>query len=102
MIQESITLEGIDPEELISEFKAKFFPDFSFTNSNGSTRVFIIEEYYLRAGNFLSANIIIDFLNEKKFIITIIASGGGAGLLELIWNSEKSMLKKLRKFFLNK
>ena len=99
MIQESLTLEGIDPEELISGFKAKFSPDFSYTNFNGSTIVFIIEEYSFRISSNLSAIIIFDFMNEKNCLINMIASGGGTGLLELSWGSEKSMLKKLRRFF---
>ncbi len=99
MEQESFTLEGIDPEVLISKFTSKFPPAFSFINFNGTTRVFIIEEYYFRVSSNLSATVIFDFKNDNNCLINIIASGGATGLLQIKWGSEKSMLKKLRNFF---
>lgn len=99
MKQESFTLEGIDPEVLISKFLSKFQISFSFINFNGTTRVFIIERYYFRVSSNLSATVIFDFKDENNCLINIIASGGGTGILQIKWGSEKSMLKELRNFF---
>lgn len=99
MKQESFTLEGIDPEALISKFVIYFRPVFSYINFNGTTRVFIIEEFYFRVSSNLSAIVIFDFKNENNCLINMIASGGATGLLQIKWGSEKSMLKKLRNFF---
>jgi hypothetical protein len=99
MEQESFTLEGIEPEVLISKFLGNFTPAFSFINFNETTRVFIIERFYFRVSSNLSAIVIFDFKNENNCLINMIASGGATGLFQIKWGSEKSMLKELRNFF---
>ena len=97
MEQESFTLEGIDSEELIANFKRHFSPIYSYTNVNQTTRVFIFEAHYLRISSNLSATVILDFTSENNCEVNAIVSGGGHGLLELTWGAEKSMLKKIKK-----
>ena len=93
-----LTLEGVNINNTIKRFIDYFHPSGKFTDKTGTIHVFIIEQYYFRAESILTSTLIFEQKDQSTLIIHMVVAGGGTSLLS--GNAKKSMLKKLKKFFL--
>ena len=71
-----------------------------YSDDSGKIIVLVGERYYFRIESNLAATIIIDRINENQYQIVIAVAGGKHGILGISWGAEKSMLKKLKKIFI--
>jgi len=71
------------------------------TEETGNMIVLVAERYYFRIESNLAVTIIIDRINENQYQIVVIVAGGKHGLFEITWGAERSMLKKIKKIFVN-
>jgi hypothetical protein len=98
MRHDILTLEGVNINNIIEKFINYFNPSGKFTNKNGTINVFIFEKYYFRAESILTSIVIFEQENQKNLIIHLVVSGGRSSIFS--GNAKKSLLKKLRQFFL--
>jgi len=71
-----------------------------YEDNSGKIVVLVVEKFYFRIESNLAATIIFDRINESQYQIVIAVAGGRHGLLGISWGAEKSMLKKIKKIFL--
>ncbi|MFX0041996.1 MAG: hypothetical protein ACFE8L_03700 [Candidatus Hodarchaeota archaeon] len=98
MRRDVLTLEGVNINNIIKKFVNYFNPSGKFTDKTGTINVFIIEKYYFRAESILTSMVIFEQKNQNTLIIHLVVSGGGLSIFS--GNAKKSLLKKLKKFFL--
>jgi hypothetical protein len=100
MRHEILTLENVDIDNVIKNFINYFHPLGRFTDITGSINVFVFEEYYFRIESNLAVTIIFEHKDYNTLAIHAIVAGGSHGVFGFSWGAEKSMLNKIRKFFL--
>lgn len=57
--------------------------------------VIAVERYYLRNNSDQQATIVFDRLDEETSLVTILAGGGGAGLLQLNLRSHQAQAERI-------
>lgn len=100
MRHEILTLENVDIDNIIQNFVNYYHPLGRFTDITGSINVFVFEEYYFRIESNLAVTIIFEQKGNNTLVIHAIVAGGSHGVFGFSWGAEKSMLNKLKKFFL--
>ncbi len=99
MRNDILTLEDVDVNDVIESFVNYFHPSGKFTDITGNIHVFIIEQYYFRAGSTIASTVIFEQKDQSTLVIHMAVAGGRGGAI-FSGNAKKSMLKKLRTFLL--
>jgi hypothetical protein len=100
MEHDVFSLEGVNINDTIDSFVRFFQPEGKYEHATGSIKIYIIEEYYFRIESNLAAIVIFEKENKSTLIVHIIIAGGKSGIMGVSWGAEKSMLKKIKNFFI--
>ncbi|NVM43997.1 MAG: hypothetical protein HWN79_03680 [Candidatus Lokiarchaeota archaeon] len=98
MIQQDLSIEGINANQVIERFCYEFQPDAKFIIAKGDVHVYIIERFFLRSSSDISATILFELKNTNHLGVHITIAGGG-NMYGITFGAQNSLLKKLRKFF---
>ena len=100
MESDKFIISHIELDNLIAKINREVDFLSRYSDDSGKIIVLVGERYYFRIESNLAATIIIDRINENKYQIVIAVAGGKHGILGISWGAEKSMLKKLKKIFI--
>ncbi len=98
MEHDILTLEGVKIDHVIEDFIDKFQPSGKLIVANGIIHIYIMEDFYFRIGSEVATTVIFE-QKEPNLLVVHIAVAGGRDMLGVSLRSQKSMLKKLRNFF---
>ena len=98
MQHKSYRFDNISYESLIHDVEITFNPELKFSNSQDTTTVYILEDYYFRINSTLTITLIISKKNANSIELHIIASGGKEGIFGFSYGAEKSALKRIVRF----
>ncbi len=100
----SIILDCPDPEQLLDEIWPKL-DDYCtyevFEYASGKVMLITFEKFLLRVNSNLLAAIALDFSDEGKCQIDIVSGGGGEGILNFRYGSEKSIVRTVVEMFID-
>jgi len=99
--REKFTIHCTDLENLIKDINREVDHLSRYTEETGKMIVLVAERFYFRIESNLAVTIIIDRINENQYQVVVIVAGGKHGLFEITWGAERSMLKKIKKIFVN-
>jgi|AGTN01.2.fsa_nt_gi hypothetical protein len=100
----SIILECPDPELLLDELWPKL-DDYCtyevFEYASGKVMMITFEKFLFRVNSNLLAAVALDFTHEGKCQVDIVSGGGGEGILNFRYGSEKSIVRTVMEMFID-
>lgn len=102
MESDKFIINHIDLDNLIAKISLQV--DFLSRYNDESDKIIVLvgERYFFRIESNLAVTIIIDRINENQYQIVIAVAGGSHGFFGISWGAEKSMLKKIKRIFIEK
>jgi len=89
-------IKRADKDILIKGLENEFPIDCNYFGKDFSVLYF--EKFYLRTSSYLLASIIINFINIDECEVVILTGGGGSGLMDVKFGSEKNINIKIKNF----